>query len=506
MFEYRQVLTRMRLGDTDRAIARAGLMGRRKACALRRVAEAAGWLDPAKPLPDDATLSQALGRRVVKASSVSLAEPFRDLITRWWNEGVQGTTIHAALVRRHRFAGSYSSVRRFLQGLEATRPRATTVLAFDPGEAAQVDFGKGPDLVDTETGEVVSTWFFLMTLAWSRHAYAEMVTDQKVATWLGCHRRAFEWFGGVVSRVIIDNPKCAITRACYHDPDVQRAYAELAEGYGFKIDPCPPRDPKKKGRVESGVKYIKRGFLPLREFRDLPDANAQLQFWLMADAGNRIHGSTYERPLNRFADTERDFLQPLPPRPPELAVWKKVKLHPDCHVQFEKTYYSAPYRLVRKHLWLRATETTVQLFLDHELLATHPRLRRPGGRSTIDDHLPPEHLAYKRRDPQWCLTQAQQIGTACHTLIERLFAHRVLENLRAAQSVIALAKRFGNKRLEAACQRALSFDDPKYRTVKTILDNGIDLEPRDESAFDRLASSYTGAGRFSRDTSKLLTH
>jgi DNA-binding SARP family transcriptional activator len=91
-------------------------------------------------------------------------------------------------------------------------------------------------------------------------------------------------------------------------------------------------------------------------------------------------------------------------------------------------------------------------------------------------------------------------------LIERLFAHRVLENLRAAQSVIALAKRFGTQRLEAACHRALAFDDPKYRTVKTILENGIDLEPRDESAFDRLASAYTGAGRFSRDTSKLLTH
>ena len=88
-----------------------------------------------------------------------------------------------------------------------------------------------------------------MTLAWSRHAYAEVVTDQKVATWLGCHRRAFEWFNGVPGRLTIDNPKCAITRACYHDPQVQRAYAECAEGYGFKIEPCPVRDPKKKSLV-----------------------------------------------------------------------------------------------------------------------------------------------------------------------------------------------------------------------------------------------------------------
>ena len=143
----------------------------------------------------------------------------------------------------------------------------TTVLEFDPGEAAQVDFGKGPEVLDPRTGELLSTWIFVMTLAWSRHGYAEVVIDQKVATWLGCHRRAFEWFNGVPARLTIDNPKCAITRACYHDPEVQRAYAECAEGYGFKIEPCPVRDPKKKGRVESAVKYVKRSFVPLREFR-----------------------------------------------------------------------------------------------------------------------------------------------------------------------------------------------------------------------------------------------
>ncbi len=506
MFEFHQVLTRMRLGDTDRAIARAGLMGRRKAAALRRLAEAAGWLDPAAALPEDAELARRLAPPTVRSSSVSLVEPFRDQVETWWKQGIQGTTIHAALVRRHGFAGSYSAVRRFLAGLEAAHPRVTTVLEFDPGEAAQVDFGKGPDVVDTRTGELVPTWVFVMTLAWSRHAYAELVTDQKVATWLGCHRRAFEFFAGVPARLIIDNPKCAITRACYRDPEVQRAYAECAEGYGFKIEPCPPRDPKKKGRVESGVKYVKRAFFPLREFRDLVDANAELRAWLLGEAGNRIHGTTHERPLTRFADTEREFLRALPARPPELAVWDRPTVHPDCHVQFDKTYYSAPWRLARSQVWLRATETTVQLFGDNDaLVATHPRLHRPGQRSTVDEHLPPEHLAYKRRDPQWCLREAERVGPACLALVERLFAHRVLDNLRAAQGVVGLARRFSARRLEAACIRALAFDSAKYRTVKTILDNGLDLQPLDEPAFDRLADAYT-RGRFCRDTSKLLTH
>jgi transposase len=247
MYEYRQVLMRMRLGDSDRTISKAGLMGRRKVAELRELAAEAGWLEVATPLPDDVVLAERLTReRAVRSSSVSLVEPHADEVTDWWRDGIAGTTITAALKRKHGFPGSYSSVRRFLQQLTDQHPQATVILDFDPGEAAQVDFGKGPEVVDPRTGELTGTWVFVMTLCWSRHQYAEIVTDQKVETWLGCHRRAFAWFNGVPRRVTIDNAKCAIIRACYHDPVVQRAYAECAEGYGFLIEACPPRDPKKK--------------------------------------------------------------------------------------------------------------------------------------------------------------------------------------------------------------------------------------------------------------------
>ncbi len=506
MYQYRQVLVRMRSGDRDREIARSGLIGRGKAGQIRRVAEQEGWLDPAIPLPDDGELSRLLGRRAVKASSVSLVKPFHEDVIRWQEQGIQGTTIHQALVRKHGFRGSYSSVRRFLQSQETLNPQATVILEFEPGEAAQVDFGKGPELMDERTGELLSTWFFVMTLAWSRHQYAELVPDQKVATWLSCHRRAFEWFDGVPTKLIIDNPKCAITRACVRDPEVQRAYGECAEGYGFKLAPCPPRDPKKKGRVESAVKYIKNSFLPLREFRSLQEANRQLEAWVLGEAGNRIHGSTRERPLTRFTETEQHLLKRLPDRPPELATWTKVKVHGNAHVQFEKALYSVPFRLIRQHLWLRATDTSVSVFRDHQLVATHTRLHRPGQRSTLDDHMPPEALAYKLQDPQWCLKQADAVGPYTKLLIERLFAHRVLDNLNAAQGVIRLGKRFGHTRLEAACRRALAFDNPRYRAVKQILDKGLDQSTDQHSLFDELADSYTGSGRFCRDPGKLLTH
>jgi len=344
-----------------------------------------------------------------------------------------------------------------------------------------------------------------MTLCWSRHQYAELVYDQKVPTWLECHRHAFEWFGGVPQKVIIDNAKCAVTRACSRDPEVQRAYAACAEGYGFRIDACPPRQPQKKGRVESGIHYLKKNFLPLREFRDLTDANRQLQDWILGDAGNRIHGSTHEKPLTRFA-LEKPLLKPLPAVPPELAAWARVKVHRDSHVQFEKCLYSVPFKWIGQSLWLKATPVTVRLYRDHDLVAVHSRLTRPGSRSTLDEHLPPEAIAWKMRDPQWCLSQAEQIGTGCRQLIRTLFANRVLDNLRAAQGVIRLKDKYGSVRLEAACRRALSYNNPRYATVKTILEKGLEQHPTAEQAFDSLADSYTGQGRFCRNTQTLLKH
>ncbi len=248
MYQYRQTLMRMRQGDSDREIARSKTMGRKKIAQVRETANARGWLASGTELPDDAVLAAALMRKEpLPSTCISSLEPWREQITHWYAAGIQGTTIHATLVRNHGYTGSYSAVYRFLHQLVVDEvPEVPLRLTFRPAEAAQVDFGAGPPIIDVHTGEIFKTWFFVMTLAWSRHQYAEFVRDQSVATWLGCHRRAFEWFGGSVARVTIDNAKCAITRACVYEPEVQRSYGECAQGYSFKIDPCPPRDPQKK--------------------------------------------------------------------------------------------------------------------------------------------------------------------------------------------------------------------------------------------------------------------
>jgi len=498
MFHYRQVIHRMRMGQSDRAIAKTGLMGRVKCRQLRAVASRQGWLDDG-PLPDDGQIAEVFEtEKKTNPTRQSLSIEHRKRVEKWMAEGIWLTTIYRTLVDQFGFAGSYSSVYRLAKKLADQKPEATCILDFAPGEAAQVDFGKGPDITDVYTGQRIKTWIFVMTLCFSRHMYAEIVTDQKVGTWLGCHRRAFEWIGGVPTKVIVDNAKCAIVKACFRDPEVQRSYGELAEGYGFIISPCPPRDPQKKGRVESGVKYVKNGFVPLRKFRSMTDANKQLGVWLMETAGNRIHGTTCEKPLTLFAETEKPMLHPLPDVAVEIATWAQAKLHGDCHVRYERCLYSAPFRLVRRKLWLKATDTVVKIYHDLKLIAVHPRLKKPGSRSTIDDHMPPEAIAYKMQDPTWCRKQASQIGPECHRLVRHLFSDRVLDNLRAAQGLIGLKKKYGPVRLEAACRRALFFDNPRYQTVKTILSQGLDQQGLEQAAQVALPSIYSSSARFAR--------
>ena len=500
MHHIRQALLRMRQGDSDRDIAAAKIMGRRKAGALRCVAATQGWLDAACTLPSDEAIAQALAPPRRAASTVSSLQAHRQTVRQWIEQGVSGTAIHLALQRGHGWSGSYSAVRRLVADIRQDLPQEVTCrLEFAPGDAAQVDFGAGPVLTHPD-GQLRRTWAFVMTLAHSRHQYVEFVWDQTVATWLGCHRRAFEWFGGVPARVVIDNAKCAITRACAQDPLVQRAYAECAEGYGFKIDPCPPHDPQKKGIVESGVKYLKGNFLPLREFRDLSDLNAQAWQWVMDTAGLRCHGTTRQRPLDLFA-LERALLKPLPAIAPDLGTWHQVKLHRDCHLQFDRVLYSAPFALVGRVLWLRATDTIVALHEDYRHVCTHVRGQRPGQRVTLREHLPPHAQAFFAHDRQWCADQAAGVGQSCRRLVERLLSDKVLERLRAAQGVLALRKTYGGERLEAACARALAHDSPHYRTVKTILSTGADRQPLAQAP---TPPAYASPTRFTRPAAELF--
>jgi hypothetical protein len=370
-----------------------------------------------------------------------------------------------------------------------------------PGEEAQVDFGYAGRFYDPSTQRLRKAWVFVMTLGYSRHQYAELVFDQKVETWVELHVRAFESFGGVVKRVVLDNLKAGIIQAVVHDQQAQRSYRELAEHYGFLISPCRPHTPHHKGKVESGVRYVKRNALAGREFRDIHEANAHLHRWVGEVAGTRVHGTTQEKPLVRF-EREGGYLLPLPSNRYEPAVWKEVKLHPDCHVVFDYAYYSAPHRLVGKKLWLRATPRRVEVYYRFERLATHERSVHRGQRRTISSHLPPDKLAGLLPEPVRLRAMASDVGAFTAEFIDRLLGERPLDRLRSAQGVLKLQHRFGPSRLEAACRRALAFDELRYHTVKSILSKGLDLEPVVVMELDR--GPLPATSQFARSAAELF--
>ncbi len=185
-----------------------------------------------------------------------------------------------------------------------------------------------------------------------------------------------------------------------------------------------------------------------------------------------------EKPLERFENIEKSRLKSLPATPYDLTIWKQAKLHRDCYVVFEGSYYSAPFRLVGQQLKICAGTRLVRLYnAKYELVATHERAARAGERRTHPDHLPPEKLPGLMLDRETCLDEARAIGVSTAQVIEALLADPVMDRLPSAGRLLRLRNRYGEERLEAACRRALAFGDPGYKTVKRILSAGLEQQP-----------------------------
>ncbi len=505
MYEYKAIIYRLKQGMTARQIAKEGLAGRHKINEIAKVAKQHGWLNAENNIPDESVLAKIFEVQSTQRMP-SQAETHRAFITKAVNEDVSASVIHQRLVEQFNFKGAYNSIQRFVKSIKQQNLNNLTIpLNFQPGEAAQVDFGKGPTLYDERIHKSVETWFFVMTLCWSRHQYVELVTHQDIETWLRCHQNAFTWFGGVVKKIIIDNAKCAIVKACYYDPRVQRSYEAFAQAYGFVISACPPYDPQKKGRVESGVKYVKNNFLPLKPLQSLQQENKALKQWIMNTAGKRTHGSTFKQPLDCFNSTEKSALQLLPETVPIIAVWQQARLYRDCHVRYQYCCYSAPFDLYNEKLWLQVTPTIVSIHHENECVAQHSRLFQKGQFSTEEKHLPPKGRYYLKRNSSWCLERSKVIGENCALLIDHVINHRTQDLLRQAQGILSLAETYSNDRLEQACQYALTFETYDYKTIKTILADGLEKNIDDLKEPDELARGiYQGQARFQRTSHKLI--
>jgi transposase len=476
LMEIREMIRHIREERSDRQIGKDLGVDRRTVKRYRQWAQEQGLLEG--ELPDHQGLLKLLDETLPEKTppqNSSKAEPYRARIEKLLKEKVKVTAIYDRM-REQGYRGSYASVLRLARQIDPKPVETYTRKECEPAEEAEIDYGYVGKMLDAE-GNLRKAWAFVMVLGWSRYAYVEFVFDQKVETWLRCHRNALEFFGGIPQRLVIDNLKSGITQAIWDDPHVQMAYRECAEHYGFLILPCRPATPEHKGKVEGGVGYVQGRFMGGKGILNLVQANREVRVWCQEEAGMRIHGTTKEPPRRRFEEVEKGRLKPLPETAYDLAIWKKAKLHRDCHIVFEGSYYSAPFRLVGQSLWVCAGTRQVRLFNEkYELVATHERATKPGTRQTHRDHYPAEKLPGLERTREGCLAQAAELGPAIQQAVEQILSDPVLDRVHQAGRLLRLREKYGTQRLEAACQRALDYGDPAYKTVKGILKQNLDQE------------------------------
>ena len=344
-----------------------------------------------------------------------------------------------------------------------------------PGEEAQIDFGYLGIWQDPKRGKRYRLWAFAMILSFSRHMFVRVVTRLDQREWLMCHILAFEFFGGVPQRIIPDNLKTGIIKPDLYDPKFNQGYEELAHHYGVIIDPARSGKPKDKPRVERIIPYVRDSFWSGRDFTSQEEINRQAIQWCLRIAGVREHGTTHQQPLTLFRLAEEKELKPLPVSPFEIVTWYQAKVALDCHIQVTNTLYSVPYQYVGKRVDVKLGSKVVEIYLDYNLIKTHPRGSR-GQRVTDWNDYPPEKAAFFQRTPAWSRQQASLVGPSTRETVDTLLGEHALHYLRQCQGILRLKEKYSPERLELACARANAFGDPRYRTVKTILERDLDKQ------------------------------
>jgi len=243
----------------------------------------------------------------------SKVDPFRDHVRRRLAAGVENCVILLRELRAQGYAGSYSILKDHVRPLRLGRAvKATMRFETQPREQAQVDFGHFPFL--TLDGQPHWYWGFVMVLAWSRLLYVEFIRRADVASFVRCHLNAFEYFGGLPRTCLYDNTKVVVLgRNAAGVPHWNATFLDFALRFGFEARLCQPYRAQTKGRVESGVKYVKHNFWPAVEFVDGVDLNRQAHVWMDTVANVRVHGTTGERPVDRFGREARTCSHCRPP-------------------------------------------------------------------------------------------------------------------------------------------------------------------------------------------------
>lgn len=355
--------------------------------------------------------------------------------------------------------------------------------AYIAGEKAFVDYA-GLTVairVNISTGETIQAQIFVMVLGASNYIYAEATLSQSLPDWIASHRRAFEFFGGVMELLIPDNLKSGVTKPHRYDPDNNPTYHEMAQHYGTAIMPARVRKPTDKAKAEQSVKQVEQQILaPLRNhtFFSLAELNCAIKEKLKhvnAAPFQKLDGSRQ----SLFEEMEKPALKPLPKTPYVFGEWKSIHVDGSYHVEVDGHYYSVPYRYTKKQVDIRYTSTMVQCFCKGKQIALHQRSHKKGAYTTLAEHMPEKHRIYAKWTPERVQAQAEKIGPHTKALVAAIFDERDHPYIaaRTCLGILRLAQRNSEPRLELACQRALAIGGLNFQSIESILKHQLEKEP-----------------------------
>jgi transposase len=355
------------------------------------------------------------------------------------------------------------------------------------GEKMFVDYcGRTVPIIETSTGEVRETQIFVAVLGASNFTYAEATWTQGLADWTGSHVRTLAFFGGVPEIIVPDNLKSGVSKTCRYEPELNPTYQDMASHYAVAVVPARVRKPKDKAKVEVAVQIVQRYILAAlrnRTFFSLVELNAAIRE-LLLKLNNRPFKKLSGTRMSRFLELDKPALRPLPVVPYQFAQWKKARVAPDYHIELFGHYYSVPYQLVGRELDIRATQSTVEGFHKGTRIASHVRSYAKGRYTTVKDHMPKSHRDYAEWTPERLVRWAGEAGPATAELIASILKTRPhpQQGFRSCLGIISLVKRYNKDRVEAACKRALAIGGRSFKSVRSILEYGLDQNPSPQPA------------------------
>ena len=373
----------------------------------------------------------------------------------------------------------YSQFCYYIQEDEQKR-RATMHIPRRPGEQAEVDWAGDPaHIIDPDTGEMIDAWLFVGVMTYSQYTYVEAFINEQQKAWITAHNHMLEFFGGVPKIIVPDNAATAVDRkqSNWYTPTLNATYHEWAEHYNTAIIPARVRRPKDKPNAEGSVGNISTWItaaLRNEQFFSLSELNAAVKVRLKAFNAKPFQKKEGSR-LSLFLGEEKPLLAPLPATSYELATFKQATVQFNYHIAVDKMYYSVPYQYIRNRVDVRITDTTVEIFIGHERIASHRRLYgRPGQYSTVTEHMPPDHQKFLEWNGDRFREWAKRIGSNTYGVVNGLLTSTRVEqqNYRACMGLLKLADRHSPQKLEAACEKALRFSNsPSYKSIQNIIAN-----------------------------------